>query len=78
MTTAELLTLARGKNDEFHRHQQAGRQAHAIVALRQARMARWNADFSDPDHLDAAWSDDKADHAHIMEFYAQYLARADA
>lgn len=78
MTTAELLALARGKNDEFHRLCKAKQLQPARNAMIEAMTARLTAHEADPDHVDVAWAADRAPHAQIMAYYEARLAAFDA
>ncbi len=75
MSVADDLRLSRGKNAEFHAHQQRGRLPQALQSLTEAWSARLAADEADPDHTDLEWLNDTAPHADIMAFYAAYLAK---
>jgi hypothetical protein len=95
MTVAEQLALARKAHEEYRRniphmrHSVAAGKAEAvtgdesksIAALREALRLRIEADAQDPEHLDPAWQDDRAQQYRnetLVRFYTEVLARGEA
>lgn len=66
---------AAGKIDAKGNVSEAKKHDVCRVALDDAYSHRAAAHALDPDHADPEWSRDKADHADLLTFYANQIAR---
>lgn len=74
MTVAELLTASRASHGVYRQLAAKGKKPDGWqMHLWDALMLRRGAHKADPQHLDSAWSEDKAPHADLMVFYERQL-----
>jgi hypothetical protein len=75
VTVAQLLSASRAAHLAYQGEQRKQPANYAVCEryVAEALRLRSEAHAADPQHVDAAWRDDKVPHAELVAFYARYL-----